>query len=116
MFPSDSTDNPIAKRIREAVSGLRQTKERTVIPIDTSQERVNSSIRTLARSRVSNILRQLRSASGYSYEDLTEKTGLPKQLLFDIEYKEQRLTLDQLRLLADCYGVEVNDILGVDVE
>lgn len=116
MSQLEPSDNPIAKRIREAVLGLQQTKARTVTPIDTSQERVVHSIRTLARSRVSSILRQLRSTSGTSYDELTEKTGLSKQLLFDIEYKEQRLTLAQLRLLAACYEVEVNDILGVDVE
>ena len=112
----EQIDHPVAKRIRESIAGLRRSGERTVIPIDSTQERVTGSIRTLSRSRVSSILRQLRSSSGYSYEALTEQTGLPKQLLFDIEFKEQRLTLEQLRLLAECYGVTVSDILGIDLD
>ncbi len=109
-------DNPIARRIREAVADLQQTQARRVLPADSSQERVVDSLRQLARSRISSILRQLRSASGYSYDLLAEQSGLSKQLLFDVEYKEQRLTLDQLRVLAACYEVEINDILGVDID
>lgn len=113
--PERDENNPIAKRIREAVVDLRQARERIVTPVDTSQERVVESIRTLARSRISNILRELRASSGYSYEELTDRTGLPKQLLFDVEFKSQRLTFDQLQLLARCYEVDVSDILGVDM-
>jgi ribosome-binding protein aMBF1 (putative translation factor) len=116
MTNTNLSDNPIARRIREAIIDLRHANQRVVVPIDTTQERVVESIRTLSRSRVSSILRQLRSSSGYSYEELTEKSGLSKQLLFDVEYKDQRLTLAQLRDLADCYDVPVNDILGIDVE
>ena len=116
MMDSNSAGNPIAKRIREAIMELQQTNRRTITPVNTNQEKVVKSIRTLSRSRVSSILRELRSSSGYSYDELTEKSGFPKQLLFDVEYKDRRLTLDQLRILADCYGVTINDILGIDIE
>ena len=108
--------NSLVKRIRERVLQLQHGNERTVEPIDTSRETAQQAIRTLARSRVSNILRQLRAANGLNYDELSSRTGIAKQTLFNIEYKEQRLTLDELRLLVDCYGVSVNDVLGIDVD
>jgi transcriptional regulator with XRE-family HTH domain len=62
------------------------------------------------------MLRQLRAASGLSYDDVAAQSGLSKQILFDVEYKERRLSLDELRKLAACYAVGVNDILGVDID
>ena len=70
----------------------------------------------LARNRVSATLRQLRAVRSLSYEAVRERTGLSQQLLYDMEYAERRLTLAELRLLAECYDVPVNDIVGVEVE
>ena len=70
----------------------------------------------MARTRVSQMLSQLRAARGLTYEQVRKQTGLPMQLVYDVEYRERRLTLDELRLLAACYEVSVNDILGIDVE
>lgn len=106
----------IAERIREMVFKHQQRSAHVGIPVDTQQESVLSGIRTLARSRVSNVLRQLRAVTGYSYDEVTAATGLSKQMLFDMEYKERRLTFEELCLLADCYQVSVNDILGVDID
>jgi transcriptional regulator with XRE-family HTH domain len=70
----------------------------------------------VARSRISQTLRQLRAANGLSYAQVQSNTGLSQQLLYDVEYGDRRLTLDELRLLADCYHVAVNDLLGIDLE
>ena len=43
-------------------------------------------------------------------------TGLTQQLLFDVEFGQKRLNLDELELLAACYRVTVSDILGIDIE
>ncbi len=116
MNTNGSVSEQIARRIREAVLSLHQGNERVTELVDTQQENTVLAIRTLARSRVSNILRQLRAASGFSYEDVATQTGLTKQLLFDVEYKERRLTLDELRKLAAAYEIGIDDILGVDLE
>lgn len=116
MNSNGSASDQIAKRIREAVLTLRHGNERMITPLDTQQETVLNAIRTLARSRVSSILRQLRAANGFSYDEVASQTDLSKQILFDVEYKERRLTLDELRRLADSYGVGVNDILGIDID
>jgi hypothetical protein len=51
-----------------------------------------------------------------TYAQIQTQTGFSQQFLFDIEFKDRRLTLDELRTLAQCYGVHVNDLLGVEVE
>ena len=64
--------------------------------------------------RVPRVLRQLRAVHGYTYDEVEDRTGLSQQLLFDMEYKDRRLTLDQLILLAECYRVSAGDVLGID--
>jgi len=113
---SQFSNDQLVKRLQETVRNLQRTKERVTTPIDTTEEKLRQSIRTLARSRVSNTLRQLRAARGYSYEALAAETGLSQQLLFDIEYKERRISLDELRILAACYRVSINDIVGVEID
>lgn len=61
-------------------------------------------------------MRQLRAAHGLTYAQVQTQTGFSQQMLFDFEYKERRLTLDELRTLAGCYGISVDDVLGVDLE
>ena len=113
---SQSFNDQLVKRIQETVRTLQRGKARVIEPINTSEEKLRQSIRTLARTRVSNMLRQLRAARGYTYEALAAESGLSQQLLFDIEYKERRLTLDELRILATCYQISINDLLGVDID
>jgi hypothetical protein len=109
-------DEGLVKRIRESVLRLTLAPKRALAPVEEQEDNTRASIRQLARSRVSLILRQLRAANGLSYAQIQTQTGLSQQLLFDVEYKERRLSLDELRLLADCYGLGVNDILGIDIE
>ena len=75
-----------------------------------------NSIRQIAHSRVSLALRQLRAQHSLSYEQIQQRTGLSQQLLWDMEFNNRRLSLDELRQLAECYNLSVNDILGVDVD
>jgi transcriptional regulator with XRE-family HTH domain len=65
---------------------------------------------------VGQALRQLRATCGLTYEQVQLRTGLSQQMLYDVEYRDRRLTVDELRVLADCYAIGVNDILGVDVD
>ncbi len=107
----------LLERMREGVLRLSDNRQRRVTPtIDDTPERTRQAIRSLARSRVSAILRQLRAAHGLTYEEIQQRTGLSQQLLFDVEFKERRLSLDELRRLADCYETGVSDILGIDVD
>jgi ribosome-binding protein aMBF1 (putative translation factor) len=113
-----SNDNDdLLNRIKENVMRLRHSKPERVVPaIDDTPERTRASIRKVAQSRISDILRQLRAAHGLSYEEIQQRTGLSQQMLFDIEYKERRLSLAELRKLAECYRVGVNDIVGIDLD
>ncbi len=74
------------------------------------------SVRQLSRKRVAALLQQLRAVHGFSYAQIQEETGLSQQLLFDMEYKDRRLTLDELRSLAHLYQVSPGDILGIELD
>ena len=110
------TDDPIYKRIRDTVLRLAHAPKRVLEPVDEAETTARNAVRQLARSRVSALLSQLRATHGYTYAQVQDKTGLSQQLLFDVEYKERRLNLDELRRLAQCYDVGVNDILGIDID
>jgi hypothetical protein len=109
-------NDSLVKRIRDAVLRMAETPHRAVVVAEESEDRARASVRQLARSRVSHLLRQLRAAHGLTYAQVQEQTGLTQQLLFDVEYKDRRLTLEELRALATCYNVTVNDLLGIDLE
>jgi ribosome-binding protein aMBF1 (putative translation factor) len=107
----------LLERMQETVLRLADRRpERLAAQMDETQDKTRLAIRQLARSRVSQILRQLRAAHGLSYEQIQQQTGLSQQMLFDMEYKDRRVTLDELRLLANCFNLGVNDILGIDLE
>ena len=110
------TQEPFVQRIRDSLVRLARTPSRATTPFEDTEQQVRDSVRQLSRSRVSQILRQLRAAHGLSYLEVQTQTGLSQQLLFDVEFKDRRLTLDELRLLAECYRVSVDDILGVDID
>lgn len=113
---SDTSRDYLMQRIRETLNWLRRTPTPTAAPYEKIERNVRDSIRQLSRQRVSDLLRQLRAAHGLSYEQVNDRTGLSQQLLFDVEFKDRRLTLDELRRLADCYQVSVDDLLGIDVD
>lgn len=104
-------------RLKDSIMRLGLLEERAVEP-DVIDERVDAreSVRQLSRNRVAALLRQLRAVHGFTYEQVHEATGLSQQLLFDMEYKDRRLTLDELRGLAQCYQVSAGDILGVEID
>lgn len=103
-------DDSIFKRLRRAAA-----PSQPAAPAQDEGE-LRRALRQVARTRVSQMLSQLRAARGLTYEQVRQQTGLPMQLVYDVEYRDRRLTLDELRLLAACYAVSVNDILGIDVE
>lgn len=107
---------PVIQRIRESLARLTRTPERTSEPYQETEQHIRESIRQISRTRISQLLRQLRAAHGLSYAQVQANTGLTQQLLFDVEYKDQRLTLDQIRRLAHCYDVSVDDLLGIELE
>lgn len=110
------SDESLLRRLRESVLSARQTPERSPRPETQREVNMRNAVRQLARSRVREMLRQLRAAHGLTYEQVREMTGLAPQLLYDMEYRERRLTLAELQRLAQCYAVSVNDLLGIDLE
>lgn len=109
-------EESLLKRLRASLLQMRETPERSLQPVTRQEANLREAVRKLARSRVSDTLRQLRATRGLSYEQVREKTGLPPQLLYDVEYRDRRLTLAELQRLARCYEVSVNDLLGIDLE
>lgn len=112
----NDSEESLLKRLRDSVIQIRNAPQRITTPESRSEVNIRDAVRRLARSRVSEILRQLRAAQGLSYEQVRERTGLSQQLLYDMEYRDRRLTLAEVTALAACYDVSVNDILGIDIE
>jgi hypothetical protein len=108
------SEETLLDRLRASLAPTSQSLDH-LQPDPLDEAKVRASVRQAARSRVSATLRQLRAARGLSYDAIRERTGLSQQLLYDIEYGERRLTLDELILLAECYGVSADDVLGVDL-
>ena len=116
VVTSEPEREQIAQRIRDTINWLRRTPVHTKTPYQNVERTVRDSVRQLSRQRVSDLLRQLRATQGLSYEQVSERTGLTQQLLFDVEFKDRRLSLDEIRLLANCYQVSIDDLLGIDVD
>lgn len=114
--PDSETTESLLRRLQETVQRLRGEPRRVIEVVDETTDKTRTAVRQLARSRVAQALRQLRAAHGLNYEEVHTQTGLARQLLFDVEFKEQRLTLDELRKLTACYGVSVGDILGIELD
>jgi len=106
----------LLQRLRDSFRRMTGSPSRALDAADEAARVTRSAVRGLARQRVSYLLRQLRASLGLSYADVQQATGLTQQLLFDVEFKDHRLTLAQLHLLADCYRVSAEDILGVDFD
>ena len=108
-------EESLLSRLRAAIAPQPQLPAHsTPDPLD--EAKVRAAVRQSARSRVGATLRQLRAARRLSYDAIRARTGLSQPLLYDVEYRDRRLTLDELRLLVECYGVSADDVLGVDVE
>lgn len=108
------SEETLLSRLRTSMAVREPTLPGT-LPDPLDEAKVRASVSQAARSRVSATLRQLRAARHLSYDDIRTQTGLSQQLLYDVEYGDRRLTLGELILLAECYGVSAGDILGVDV-
>ncbi|MBV7335978.1 helix-turn-helix domain-containing protein [Chloroflexi bacterium TSY] len=111
-----TTASSLIQRLKESVLRAEQVPDDIRPRDDFASANVRESIRTAARSRISQALKQLRALSGLSYADIQEYTGLPQQLLWDIEYTDRRLTFKELEKLAACYGISASDLLGIDLE
>lgn len=101
------------KRTSERIEQIPRERETTIIVVE---EQMRDSVAIAARSRVGQALKQLRLAHGFSYADLQQRTNLSQQLLWDVEYNERRLNLEELRRLAECYQIKPGDILGIDID
>lgn len=104
------------RSLRESILKLGQNADRVTSAESTEYIDVHESLRQAGRTRIAHLLRQLRAAHDLSYAQIQTDTGLSQQMLFDVEYGSRRISLDELELLAACFGVSVNDILGVDIE
>lgn len=101
------------KQTSERIDRIPSEREATVMVVE---EQMRDSVSIAARSRVGQALKQLRLAHGFSYADLQQRTSLSQQLLWDVEYNERRLNLEELRILATCYQIKPGDILGIDID
>ena len=106
----------LVQSLKEQVARLRFGQQRVTEPLEEVEIDARESVRQLSRTRVAALLRQLRAVHGLSYEAIQEQSGLPQQMQLDVEYKDGRLTLDELRVLARLYNVSVGDILGIELE
>ena len=102
--------------LKEQIAKLRYGSQRVTEPVEEAAVDARASVRQLSRVRVAALLRKLRAVHGFTYAQIQNETGLSQQLLFDMEFKDRRLTLDELRLLTDLYGVSVGDVLGIEME
>ena len=102
--------------LKEQIAKLRYGTQRVTEPVEEAAVDARASVRQLSRVRVAALLRELRAVHGFTYAQVQNETGLSQQLLFDMEFKDRRLTLDELRLLTDLYGVSVGDVLGIEME
>ena len=102
--------------LKEQIAKLRYGSQRVTEPVEEAAVDARASVRQLSRVRVAALLRKLRAVHGFTYTQIQNETGLSQQLLFDMEFKDRRLTLDELRLLTDLYGVSVGDVLGIEME
>jgi hypothetical protein len=106
----------LLQRLRDSFHRMTRTPARIGDPVADAERDTRAAVRDLARQRVSHILRHLRAMRGLSYADVQQATGLSQQLLFDVEFKDRRLTLEELHLLAACYHVSADDVLGIDLD
>lgn len=102
--------------LKEQIAKLRFGANRVTEPVEEKAVDARASVRQLSRTRVAALLRELRAVHGFTYEQIQNETGLSQQVLFDMEFKDRRLTLDELRLLATMYGVSVGDVLGIELD
>ena len=91
----DPARDQVIQRIRESLNWLRRAPMGSTTPYQKTERDIRDAIRKLSRQRVSDLLRQLRAAHGLSYEQVHDQTGLSQQLLFDVEFKDRRLSLDR---------------------
>ncbi len=102
--------------LRESILKLGQNANRVTSTESTENLNFHDSLRQASSTRIAHLLRQLRAAHNISYAQIQTDTGLSQQMLFDVEYGSRRVTLGELKLLAECFDVSVSDILGVDIE
>ena len=105
-----------SKNIQESLARLERTPSRVTAAPDNIEPDQYESLRLQSRTRIALMLRHLRGIHGLTYAQVQTDTGLSQQVLFDVEFGERRLSLSELALLAACYQVSINDILGVDIE
>lgn len=108
--------NYLVQSMKASMAKLRFGPQRVTEPVEEIEVDARESVRQLSRNRVAALLRQLRAVHGFSYAEIQEVTGLSQQQLFDMEYKDRRLTLEEVRHLADLYQVSPGDILGIDLD
>ncbi|MEM7128045.1 MAG: helix-turn-helix transcriptional regulator [Chloroflexota bacterium] len=116
IYPLQGRLNQLNERFKRTLERVEQVPTDRDPKVIIVEEQMRASILVAARNRVSQSLKQLREAHNLSYGDLQAKTGLSQQLLWEVEYKERRLTLTELKALASCYQLSAGDILGVDLE
>ncbi|MEZ4584576.1 MAG: hypothetical protein R3A10_23580, partial [Caldilineaceae bacterium] len=78
--------------LKEQIAKLRYGSQRVTEPVEEAAVDARASVRQLSRVRVAALLRELRAVHGFTYAQIQNETGLSQQLLFDMEFKDRRLT------------------------
>lgn len=113
---TSSDGNGLIERMRQNLLRVRRLTEVAESRDDLETRQVREAVRTLARNRVCTALRQLRAVHGLTYEELHARTGISQQRLWNVEYGDQRLTLEEVQQLAPCFNITVADLLGIDLD
>jgi len=58
-----------------------------------------------------NKIRELRNVKGWSQETLADKTGFHRTYIGMIERGERNLSLKNVEIFADCFGLTISDLL-----
>lgn len=59
-----------------------------------------------------NVLREKRLAHRYSLQDVAERIGVSRQMIFQYETGQRKPNLERLEQLAVIYGTTTDELLG----
>jgi transcriptional regulator with XRE-family HTH domain len=56
-------------------------------------------------------IRQARQAKGFTQQQLAQRTGIDQAAISRMENGKQRITVDDLRIMAEALGIDPRDLL-----
>lgn len=68
----------------------------------------------MSKEEIASKLRNAREKSGYTQEDIAKTLGVTPQKISSFETGRTRVDVDTLVALCKIYGVDANDIMGIE--